>query len=92
MHAADAALVVRRQFVGEKVISRLTGGVTLHYPAWKRRLKKCVAVPVLSAQLLLLTGVITGLYALWMHIMEGESQTPHPVHDPHTVRLPSVHC
>ena len=28
-------------------------------------------MPVMSAQLLLLTGIITGLYYAWIHIMES---------------------
>ena len=62
------AEVVRPEFVGERVHSRLTGAVSLHYPSWKRALKRCVTVPVLGAQLLLLTGVIIGLYTAWLHI------------------------
>ena len=62
------AEVVQPGFVGERVVSRLTGESTLHYPPWKRALKKCVTVPVLGAQLLLLTGIITVLYAAWLWV------------------------
>ena len=45
----------------------------MHYPTWKRRLKSCVALPVLGAQLLLLTCVIAGLYYAWIAIMDSRA-------------------
>ena len=40
----------------------------LYYPRWKRALKRCVAVPVLGAQLLLLSLIIVCLYSCWTWI------------------------
>ncbi|KAL1503425.1 hypothetical protein AB1Y20_011914 [Prymnesium parvum] len=65
------AEVVRPQFFGERSISRLTGEPTLYYPRWKRVAKRCVTVPALLAQLLVLTGVICGLYGAWISIHEA---------------------
>ena len=48
------------------------GGEALWYPPWKRALKRWVAVPVLGAQLLMLTSIITGLYAVWISIHDSE--------------------
>lgn len=66
------AEVVQPDFVGERIVSPLTGDATLHYPRWKRTLKRCVTVPVLGAQLLLLTGIIALLYAAWLWVYESE--------------------
>lgn len=38
------------------------------YANWPRVLTRWVAIPVLGAQLLFLTGIITGLYVLWISI------------------------
>ena len=64
--------VVRADFRGERVVSRVTGEATLYYPGWKRALKRCVTVPILAAQLLLLGGIIVGLYVAWLHISASQ--------------------
>jgi hypothetical protein len=55
--------VLRPEFRGERVVSRLTGEVVLYYPRWKRILKRCVTIPVLGAQLLVMTSIIVCLCA-----------------------------
>ena len=42
--------VVRADFRGERVVSRVTGEATLYYPPWKRALKRCVTQQVLVAR------------------------------------------
>lgn len=64
--------VVRVDFRGERLVSRVTGEATLYYPAWKRALKRCVTVPILAAQLLLLTGIIVMLYLAWLSISASQ--------------------
>ena len=69
--------VVRPEFVGERVRSRLTGErTTLYYPRWKRVLKRCVTIPMLGAQLLLLMAIIVGLYAAYVHIHASDLNRP----------------
>ena len=63
------AEVVRAEFRGERVSTPT--GEALHYPPWKRALKRWVVLPVLGAQLLLLTAIITVLYAVWISIHES---------------------
>ena len=64
--------VVRADFRGERVVSHVTGEATLYYPAWKRALKRCVTVPILAAQLLLLTTIIVMLYLAWLAISASQ--------------------
>lgn len=68
--ALREAEVARPDFRGERVVS-MSGAARLHYPAWKRRLKHCVTVPILGAQLLGLTAIVTCLYTLWIAIHES---------------------
>ena len=64
--------VMRADFRGERVVSRVTGEATLYYPPWKRALKRCVTVPILGVQLLLLTGIIVMLYLAWLSISASQ--------------------
>ncbi len=59
---------VRPEFVGERVVSSKGAVLLEKYPRWRRTLKRCVTLPVLGAQLLLLTGIVVLLYAAWLHI------------------------
>ena len=60
--------VVRTEFNGQRIVSRISGEVELHYPRWKRFLKLCVTIPVLCTQLLVMTGIIILLYWGWIWI------------------------
>lgn len=55
-------------FAGERIVNVITGEASLLYPRWKRTLKRCVTIPILGAQLLLLSGIIIGLYSAWTQI------------------------
>jgi anoctamin-10 len=48
------------------------GGAAQHHTRRSRLLKRCVTIPVLGGQPLLLSAIITGLHALWMTIHGSE--------------------
>ena len=73
------AEVVRSDFRGN---DPRTGGAfaaeyaRMHHTRRNRLLKRCVTIPVLGGQLLLLTGVISVLYAVWISIHESDLPRP----------------
>ena len=69
------AEVVRPEYRGERVLSSFVsagGAADGVCRGWQRLMKRFVAIPVLGAQLLVLTAIIIALYVAWIAIYESD--------------------